>query len=200
MGMTCSLYRAPDSTLTALRDQPEYFHDFEMLDEKPITYEVPPGLIGRLFGQKPKIVQLGHDELPFEKITEQERHDLDKAWHVLHYLMTGGAGESDQTLGFLLSGGLTIGEQIPGDDAVPRAFLAAGAREISAELSKLSVEALAARFDWPEMMRQQVYPEIAIQEKFPQQLWQDYREQFLQLQRFMQRTVELGQGFAVSHS
>ncbi len=199
MGIVCSLFRAPDVTLTTLTANPEFFHDFERLDEKPFKYEVKPGLIGRLLGKKPRVVQLGHNELPFERITEDDRHYLDKAWHVLHYLMVGTANETDEVLGFFLSGGASIGEQVPGADVIPRVFLADQTVEIAAQVSGLAIETLASRFHWPEMMRQQVYPEIRIEEKFPQQLWDDYRERFIGLKEFLQTTTEAKRGMVVSY-
>ncbi len=199
MGITCSFYRAPDRTLAALVAQPEFFHDFAMLEEKPFRYEVKPGLIGRLLGQKPRTVQLGHDVLPFPRITENEHHSVDKAWHVLHYLLTGSAEESAGPLGFFLSGGRLIGEWTRGSDAPPRAFFAEEAKRISDELEQLTDEALLSRFDWPEMMRHQVYPEIALQEKVPPDLWMTYREQFHHLRDFLRATSGLGQGFAISY-
>src|SRR5258705_186523 len=145
MGIVCSLYRAPDVTLDALLAQPGFFHDFEMLDEKPISYEVKPGLIGRILGKKPRVVKLGHDTVPFERITENDHLYLDKAWHVLHYLMTGGASESTQALGFLLSGGAPVGEQMSGCDVVPRVFRSAVTQDIAREIGKLTEATLAAR-------------------------------------------------------
>ena len=199
MSIVCSLFRAPDSTLTVLQKQPEYFQDFEMLQDKPMKFAVKPSLIGRLFGRKPREVQLGHDEVPFARITEADLHYLNKAWHVLHYLMTGTAEEVAAPLGFLLTGGSTIGEQLPGYDAVPRAFFSGETKKIAAEVQRLQLETMAARFDWPEMMRQQVYPEIRIAEKFPAQLWSDYSGHFGHLKEFLQTAAAANQGFVIRY-
>lgn len=144
------------------------------------------------------MVQLGHDQLPFDQITEDDCHSLDKAWHVLHYLMTGSEVESDGPLGFLLSGGLSVGVQVGGGDMVPRVFLTDKAATIAEQISGLAVETLAERFNWPEMMRRQVYPEIRIAERFPQQLWNDYLGQFFLLREFLQETKAMQRGFTVS--
>ena len=198
MGMTCTLYRAPDSTLQVLLSQPEYFYDFERLGEKPFRYEVKPGFVGRLLGRKPKIVQLGHDELPFPPIGESECYSLDKSWHILHYLITGRASESDGPLGFLLSGGSLIGQQEVGRDAVPRAFSSGQTMAISERLSHLNRTAIKERFDWPEMMRQEVYPEIQIAEKFPLELWATYSGQLDDLLVFLRDTANARLGMVIS--
>jgi hypothetical protein len=199
MGITCSLYRAPDSTLAALVAQPEFFRDFAMLEEKPFKYEVKPGLLGRLLGRKPRVMQLGHDVLPFPRITEREQLYLDKAWHVLHYLMTGREDESPEPLGFFLSGGQMVGEWTPGDDVQPRVFTAADTMAIAGAMDRITREDLLTRFDWPEMMRRKIYPEIALAEKVPLALWEDYWGQFNHLRDFLRATAELRQGFAITY-
>ncbi|UZQ56117.1 YfbM family protein [Trichothermofontia sichuanensis B231] len=37
--------------------------------------------------------------------------DLGKYWHILHYILTGEAGEGAWPIGFLLAGGIPIGEE-----------------------------------------------------------------------------------------
>jgi hypothetical protein len=56
---------------------------------------------------------LGHDEVSYalERGQTSSVH-LEKAWHGLHFLLTGSAGESGVPLGFLLEGGQEVGPGI----------------------------------------------------------------------------------------
>ena len=81
---------------------------------------------------------------------------LEKAWHGLHFLLTGSAWEGLWPLGFLLQGGETSGD----DDNEERLLNPAAVRQVDAALSEISDEQLWSRFD-PEMMEKEgVYPSI----------------------------------------
>src|SRR5882762_365214 len=61
---------------------------------------------------------------------------LEKAWHGLHYLLTGSAGEGGLPLGFLLEGGEEVGEDL--GYGSPRLFQPPEVRQIDAALAPIS--------------------------------------------------------------
>ena len=82
---------------------------------------------------------------------------LEKAWHGLHFLLTGAAWESDLPLGFLLHGGETIG----GDDApAARLFMPEEVRALDLALAEVSGDRLWERFDPGRMTTEGIYPVI----------------------------------------
>ncbi len=85
-------------------------------------------------------------------------YDLDKAWHGIHWLLTGSA----EATGGLLSDALLGGEEV-GDDrgyGAPRLLTPAQVVAVADALADLDADLLRSRFD-PEAMRAaQVYPDV----------------------------------------
>ena len=113
-----------------------------------------PGLFARLLGkrvERPADLKLGEHE--------GAHVDLDKAWHGIHYLLTGTAWEGSPPLSFLLDGGRTAGDLEVGYGAV-RMHAAADVKRIHERLHALTDRDLRSRFRPDEMMRLEIYPEI----------------------------------------
>jgi hypothetical protein len=75
--------------------------------------------------------------------------DLDKSWHVLHFLLTGEISDAPMPLGFLLVGGEPMGEDLgfgPG-----RVFFPPEVAEIDTALAKVTTTELRAAYR-PESM------------------------------------------------
>jgi Domain of unknown function (DUF1877) len=96
---------------------------------------------------------------------------LEKAWHGLHYLLTGSASEGELPLAFLLQGGEEVGE----DDGYgpPRLFSHDQVRELDSALAAISDDELWSRFDPQEMSAEGVYPDIWDEEE------EELREEYL---------------------
>jgi hypothetical protein len=85
--------------------------------------------------------------------------DLDKAWHGIHYLLTGTAWEGAPPHNFLLCGG----REIPGTDlgyGPARVLMADETREASVALDALGDDELRSRFDPTAMVAMKIYPDI----------------------------------------
>jgi len=83
--------------------------------------------------------------------------DVDKAWHGLHYLLSGSAGVGAPPLGVAILGGEEIGEEM---DFGPARYFAPGlVRQIAAALAELDAEQLQQRYNPQDMEAQQIYPE-----------------------------------------
>ena len=87
----------------------------------------------------------GHDEL-----------EVDKAWHGLHFLLTGTAWDGDFPLNFIVVGGEEVGEDLGYGPA--RALRSEDVRKIDAALEPLTGDELGRRFDAERMTELQIYP------------------------------------------
>ena len=85
--------------------------------------------------------------------------DLDKAWHGIHFLLTGRADGGDEPANFLLHGGREVGHVDVGYGPA-RALTSAETQAAHQMLATLSDETLRARFDPAAMTRLEIYPEI----------------------------------------
>ena len=165
MGMVAGFASVSDRTIQQLLADPPLVWRVVAPDD-PEAYEqsrrreaddAKPGLISRLFGAKapppppPASLTLGDDE--------GDLGDIDKAWHGIHYLLTGTADEADAPLGFLLSGGAYVGDEDVGYGPA-RVFTSSETKVIASALSALSDEELRGRYRPDAMMKAEVYPEI----------------------------------------
>jgi len=82
--------------------------------------------------------------------------DVDKAWHCLHFLLTGTAWEGEPPLDFIVRGGIEVGDDAGYGPA--RAFGSGELRAIADALDKLPPDALVARFDAAKMDQLEIYP------------------------------------------
>jgi Domain of unknown function (DUF1877) len=82
--------------------------------------------------------------------------DVDKAWHCLHFLLTGTAWEGEPPLDFIVRGGTEVGEDMGYGAA--RAFDSAELKAIADALEKIERDVLVHRFDAAEMNRLEIYP------------------------------------------
>jgi len=84
--------------------------------------------------------------------------DVDKAWHGLHYLLTGRAEGGAEPLAWALLGGEEIGPELGYGPA--RYLTPPQVAAVAAALSDLDDQALARRFDADDMDAQDIYPDI----------------------------------------
>ena len=83
--------------------------------------------------------------------------DLDKAWHTIHFVLTGSTWEGDFPQGFLVSAGTPVGEEDVGYGPA-RAFQSAEVCEIHAVLSQVSDDDFSKRFSVTALKEADVYP------------------------------------------
>jgi hypothetical protein len=117
------------------------------------VYAVPQSEAARLLGDPDFARRCVANDSVLEHIS------LEKAWHGLHYLLTGDASLENGPLAFILAGGT----QVPGTDVgygAARLFSPAETAAINAALSDIDDEALWSNFDPDAMTEQGVYPVI----------------------------------------
>lgn len=83
--------------------------------------------------------------------------DLDKAWHALHYLLTGSARDGEGPLAFLLKGGTPVGDEDFGYGPA-RVFHPSEVSAIADALAGVSQRTLLPRFDLKKFERLELYP------------------------------------------
>ena len=85
--------------------------------------------------------------------------DVDKAWHCLHFLLTGTADGGDPPLNFVLTGGREVGAEDVGYGPA-RAFLSQEVGQIAKALEPIDRGWLVANFDAGRMDRLEIYPDV----------------------------------------
>jgi len=179
MGMRLQLYSLSDGHVAALLADPPLVWDVLGADDPELREE----------GQAQSQGQAGLDLAPDEVETE----DLDKAWHGIHYLLTGSAWEGEGPLGFICQGGRAVGDIDTGYGPA-RALDAAEVKAIAAALADVDAARLAGRFDPAAMAAQDIYPNI----------WDEgdealaYCQQaYASMQAFVARTAQRGYGMLI---
>lgn len=89
---------------------------------------------------------------------EQGFVDLDKAWHCLHYLLTGSAQGGDGPLAFLLKGGTPVGNEDLGGAGPARVFRPEEVAVIATALAEVTEPLLLQRFEPKKLEALGVYP------------------------------------------
>jgi hypothetical protein len=101
-----------------------------------------------------------HPARPMELAAgESNSTDLDKAWHGIHYLLTGTEWEGTGPAAFLLAGGKEVGDVDVGYGPA-RALSASEVRAAHEHLAGLGDAELRSRFDPADMMEKDIYPTI----------------------------------------
>jgi hypothetical protein len=90
---------------------------------------------------------------------EGMRCDLDKAWHGIHYLLTGTAWEGTPPLDFLVDGGRQVG-QIDPEHGPVRAFGNEEARAFYEAIAVMGPYELRKRFNPRDMSAKEIYPDM----------------------------------------
>lgn len=164
MSMILGLTTVTDATIARLlADPPLVWRILSPDDHEEMEAEARPparSWLARIFGAGPSspAPTRGPDALPLAP-NEGRQIDLDKAWHGIHFLLTGRADGGDKPANFLLHGGREVGDVDVGYGPA-RALTSADTRAAHAMLAARSDDALRARFDAEAMMGAEIYPEI----------------------------------------
>lgn len=203
MGITAGLQTLSDANLRrVLADPPLLWavmapEDPDMLAEARARAAPRRGLLGWLLG-RPAPAPAPVDETPLQFVDgELADCDLDKAWHGIHYLLTGRAEGGAPPLDFLLDGGVAVEG---GGEYGARLFTAAQTAEIAAALAPIDEAALRARFDPDAMTRQKVYPAIWDRDPGEDDALGYCIDYFVELRKFVADAAARGFGLVVSLS
>ena len=125
---------------------------------------------------------------------------LRKTWHGLHFALTGTAGEGNDPLGFLLSGGEAIGPEDEEDEAAvpPRVLANAYVKQLAKALGAITEAEFAKRFDVGRLAEEEVYPRIW--DEPAEELQREYGSAFTSLRRFVSEAAARGDAVVVEIS
>lgn len=175
MGMYGYLRRVAPSDVPRLRDDPRLLSAFLFGEPPGVVEERVPGLLGYFLRLMRIKVEAVAPEQPTKEPLwpsprEGEMIGLDKAWHGLHFLLTGTGDGGREPACFVLSGGEDLGDD--DDDAFQARLLdAEQVRWFAEHLASLSTEELTRRFDPDRMTKLRIYPDVIWQrpeeEDFP---------------------------------
>jgi hypothetical protein len=125
--------------------------------------------------------------------------DLDKAWHGLHYLLTGTDWKGEEPWCYLLSGGTPVGDVDVGYGPA-RALRSAEVAAFAQALGSITPDELRRRFDPRAMTSLRIYP--TIWHRCPDE--DDtlgYLVQYFELLKpFVQETAQRGLGLVIAVS
>jgi hypothetical protein len=154
MSMIGCFYALKDEDLEAIIEQPARI---KSLWDAPIIQPKQPSLIGKLFGVKAVAPPPEAKDAWKPSETPQE-FDVDKAWHGIHFLLTGSDWEGEGPLAFILHGGREINEDL--GYGPPHGFTSAEVKEISKALDAVNVQDLCDKADLGQFKANEIYPEI----------------------------------------
>lgn len=127
------------------------------------------------------------------QVATAESVSLEKAWHGLHYLLTGETWEGEGPLAFLLAGGEPIGED---EESPVRWFDPEETAKIHEALDAVSDTALWSRFNAEELEANDIYPGIWDEDEAD--LREEYLGYFHELKQVVAAATLNGQGLVIS--
>lgn len=151
--------------------------------------------IARLFG-KAASPPVPPPELEFAD-GEVSDTDLDKAWHGIHFLLTGSDWEGDPPLNFLVAGGTPVGDIDVGYGPA-RVFRSNEVAEIYKALGNLQEDDLRQRFQPDVMTKKDIYPTIWDRNPKDDDSLGYLLEYFAKLKKFVSDAADKGLGIVVT--
>jgi hypothetical protein len=159
VGLSCTLHRASDDEIDRLIGDPDAVRSF-LESQDPSAPKVrtvrPKGVAGLLLRLLPiTITEVVPDpSRDADSPVDPDRSlDIDKAWHGLHFLLTGTAEAGEEPACFLLRGGEDLD-----DEGQARALRPNQEQRFADYLSGLTSEELTQRYDASRMAKLNIYP------------------------------------------
>ena len=200
--MILGLYTASDQTIDRIVEHPVLIWQLDPPDDSESGIIQPHrkpkwGLVSRILGKSKQPRRPA--EPPELDVTSDERNitDLDKAWHGIHFLLTGSAWEGDPPLNFLVCGGRKVGDIDIGYGPA-RVFRAIEVHGISCALSIFSPEVLKERFDPVRMTQEDIYPTIWNRDPSEDDALGYLLEYFAVLKDFVQKAADRNLGLVIT--
>lgn len=200
MGMTCTLQRAAAHEIDRLREDPAALRSFLGFDDasaprvRPVRLQGLAGLLLRLLPVEITEVAPASDDRAAPPAPDADRRlDIDKAWHGLHFLLTGTADEGEEPASHLLRGGEPLD-----DEGEVRALQPPEVRRFAEHLSALTPARLARRYDPERMTRLEIYPAAIWMQASPDTSPLEWlTECFVDVQRFVNAAAAADDGLII---
>ena len=150
MGVVFGLIRVRPEDVAVLRDRPEAVEAF-MNGDLAIPQPGGGGFLSRLFGGKPPE---GDAHVPARR--NDDEIDLDKSWHVIHYLLTGSIERTDSPLSLIADNRDPLAD-IDLGMGKPSVIAPADVKAFAAAVASLTDDDFLARFDAQKMPSRELY-------------------------------------------
>lgn len=134
-------------------------------------------------------------ELLNSKDPERRSIYLDKAWHAIHFLLTGEAWDCEHPGAFMICGGTDVLEDFDGNT---RTFDPVETARIADEVLKVSEEDLRSRFNPQAMNAADIYPSIWDRDPKDDDTLGYVVNYYNELRTFLKKAKEDGCGLVVS--
>jgi uncharacterized protein DUF1877 len=181
-----------------------------VLEDPPLVWQViapeEPGLYEAARAEQSKsgvLSKLFRRAAPAERSPDLEMSsaegiatDIDKAWHGIHYLLTGTEEEGEYPRSFLLAGGRLVGDVDVGYGPA-RVLSSKETREARDFLNTLADAELRRRFNPADMLARKIYPEIWDRDPAADDTLGYLIEHVRTLRGFLNQTVDNGCGIVV---
>ena len=203
MSMILILTAVDDQTVNEVLANPQTIHavlspeDFVAAAE-PTPKRKKQSWLARLLGTKPD-QPTPSAPAPAPKSgpgKTYESTDLDKAWHGIHFLLTGTAWEGEEPLNFLVQGGKQVGDIDVGYGPA-RAYNSTQTQLIWKALKTIDEAQLRKRFDPKQMSKLRIYPTIWSRNPKENDMLGYCSGHFNKLKQFVEKAVEKGQGLII---
>jgi hypothetical protein len=199
MSMVCGILSISDDTIKLVRQHPllllKLTCDEEEFKEAVAHQQSSRGsFLSKLFGKKNKKPIPLPEYIP--STGEGLNCELDKAWHGIHFLLTGSAWEGEQPLNFLL----TAGEAIEGSETgygPDRVFTSEDVKQIDNALQSISKKEFESRFDPQKMMEEDIYPNIWDRPKEEDDTLSYISEYFVEMKQYIHTIAAKNMGIVV---
>lgn len=149
MGIRLYTYALSDRTLQRMAAQPDQLDDIlDGIAKPPMDMPGASPLLDRLAGLMDRMRPT---------LEEGATISIDKAWHALHFLLTGTPWDGEPPLDFLLKGSVEIadGEE---DERFVHACTASETQAIHDALQGIGAEQLQQRFEPEQLLKLAIYP------------------------------------------
>ncbi|MDX2092364.1 MAG: YfbM family protein [Kofleriaceae bacterium] len=146
----------------------------------------PSGITATLYGYEDENEGVDEDRLHI---------DVDKAWHGIHFLLSGDAWEGTLPHGFIMAGE-PIGDEDVGYGPA-RGLTASEVRRVAMALLAIDEPKLRSRFDSAAMMAAEIYPQIWDRDPDRDDTLGYLLEHFGVLQQFVKDAAEAGDAMPI---
>ena len=147
MGVVGSVSRVDGAKLRELCEEPRELR-WHMVGWEPEPK--PVGLLQRMLGGKPE--SSAPKRPPWQEPPTEDSQYLDKAWHAIHFLLTGSADPDETPRGFLLSG-----RSVESGDFAVLVHDEKATQRIAEALRDVDRSWLSARWNQSDLARSDVY-------------------------------------------
>jgi hypothetical protein len=155
------------------------------------------GMRGYYFAMDDNLVQqiaAGDIALKSLKIDDYPGLDIDRSWEAIHYLLCGDISDGEPPLGYVVP--LTSDKGIDFGSFGAFSLRAEQVAEALQAISELDEEQLRLRYDFPAMVKDEVYPldPDTVSDGDEDQLFAYMLQNFIEIRRFYGQTVAKGKG------